>query len=265
MDVVRAALGEQKVNFYGLSYGTYLGAVFTQMFPERSDRIVLDSAIDPDRYWEGLVQDWGPSDEIALDDWAVWAAARDEEFRLGATPQQVRAKVEELVRVVNRTPIVVDDFAIDDHWLPFILHSLLWNFRLNEPLAATVRELADDAGGPPTASRTPRLRAIVAALRDNENSVLAQMSAHPSIPPGTGATSRRAGPRNRCSARWRATSSRALSGLGRSNRRPWSAMRCPCSSCRRREIRELPTPTPSGCTSICRRRGWSRWKTSAST
>jgi pimeloyl-ACP methyl ester carboxylesterase len=150
MDVVRAALGEQKVNFYGLSYGTYLGAVFTQMFPERSDRIVLDSAIDPDRYWEGLVQDWGPSDEIALDDWAVWAAARDEEFRLGATPQQVRAKIEELVRVVNRRPIVIDDFAIDDHWLPFILHSLLWNFRLNEPLAQTVRELADDAGGPPT-------------------------------------------------------------------------------------------------------------------
>ncbi|NQE68587.1 Tripeptidyl aminopeptidase [Nocardia gamkensis] len=176
MDVVRAALGEQKVNFYGLSYGTYLGAVFTQMFPDRSDRIVLDSAIDPDRYWEGLVQDWGPSDEIALDDWAVWAAARDEEFRLGATPQQVRAKVEELVRVVNRRPIVIDDFAIDDHWLPFILHSLLWNFRLNEPLAETVRELADDAGGPPTASRTPRLRAIVAALRDNENSVLAQIA-----------------------------------------------------------------------------------------
>ncbi|MEU6831916.1 alpha/beta hydrolase [Nocardia beijingensis] len=176
MDVVRAALGEEKINFYGLSYGTYLGAVFTQMFPERSDRIVLDSAIDPDRYWTGLVQDWGPADEIALDDWAVWAAARDAEFRLGATPQQVRAKIEELVRIVNRQPIVIDGFAIDDHWLPFILHALLWNFRLNEPLAATVRELADAAGGPPTTAQTPRLRAIVAALRDNENSVLAEIA-----------------------------------------------------------------------------------------
>ncbi|MGK8521250.1 alpha/beta hydrolase [Nocardia asteroides] len=176
MDIVRAVLGERKVNFYGLSYGTYLGAVFTQMFPEHSDRIVLDSAIDPDRYWTGLVQDWGPADEIALDDWAVWAAAHDREYRLGATPQQVRAKIEELVRLVARQPIVIDGFAIDDHWLPFILHALLTNYRLNEPLAATVRELADDAGGPPTTSRTPRLRAIVQALRDNENSVLAQIA-----------------------------------------------------------------------------------------
>ncbi|MGY2006903.1 alpha/beta hydrolase [Nocardia gipuzkoensis] len=176
IDIVRAALGEQKINFYGLSYGTYLGAVFTQMFPERGDRIVLDSAIDPDRYWTGLVQDWGPADEIALDDWAVWAAARDDEFRLGATPRQVRATVEELVRVVARQPVVIDGFAIDDHWFPFILHALLTNFRLNEPLAATVREIADDAGGPPTTSRTPRLRAIVQALRDNENSVLAQIA-----------------------------------------------------------------------------------------
>ncbi|WP_218022232.1 alpha/beta hydrolase [Nocardia amamiensis] len=176
IDVVRAALGERTINFYGLSYGTYLGAVLTQMFPERIDRIVLDSAIDPDRYWTGLVQDWGPADEIALDDWAGWAAARDGEFRLGATPQQVRATIENLVRVAARQPIVIDGFAINDHWLPFILHALLTNFRLNEPLAATVRELADAAGGPPTTSRTPRLRAIVQALRDEENSTLAQIA-----------------------------------------------------------------------------------------
>ncbi len=176
IDIVRAALGEHTINFYGLSYGTYLGAVFTQMFPERTDRMVLDSAIDPDRYWTGLVQDWGPADEIALDDWAAWAALRDGEFRLGATPQQVRAKIEELVRIVARQPIVIDGFAINDHWLPFILHSLLTNFRLNEAMATTVREIADAAGGPPTTSRSPRLRAIVQALRDEENSALAQIA-----------------------------------------------------------------------------------------
>lgn len=176
MDIVRGALGEEKANFYGVSYGTYLGAVFTQMFPDTIDRVVLDSAIDPDRYWEGLVQDWGPADEIALDDWAGWVSGRDDEFRLGTTPQQVRAKIEDLVRIAARQPIVIDGFAIDDHWLPFILHGLLMNFRLNEAMAATVREIADAAGGPPTTSRTPRLRAIVEALRDNENSVLAQIA-----------------------------------------------------------------------------------------
>lgn len=176
MDIVRSALREEKISYYGTSYGTYLGAVYTQMFPQRADRIVLDSAIDPDRYWEGLVQDWGPADEIALDDWAAWAATRDDTYRLGATPQQVRAGIEELVRAAARQPIVVDGFAVDDHWLPFILHGTLMNYRINAAVAETVRELADAVGGPPTTSRSPRLAAIVAALRDGENSTLAQIA-----------------------------------------------------------------------------------------
>ncbi|MFI9405516.1 alpha/beta hydrolase [Nocardia sp. NPDC052316] len=176
IDIVRGVLGEQTIDYFGLSYGTYLGAVFTQMFPERSGRIVLDSAIDPDRYWEGLVQDWGPADELALDDWATWAATEDDTYHFGATPQQVRGTVEGLVRTVARQPIVVDGFAVDDHWLPFVLHGMLMNFRLNAPLADTLRELADAAGGPPTTAKSPRLKAIVTALRDGENSTLAQIA-----------------------------------------------------------------------------------------
>ncbi|PXX65633.1 alpha/beta hydrolase family protein [Nocardia tenerifensis] len=176
IDVVRGVLGEPKIDYFGLSYGTFLGAVFTQMFPERSGRIVLDSAIDPDRYWEGLVQDWGPADERALDEWAAWAATKDDTYRLGATPQLVRATVENLVRTAARQPIVVDDFAVDDHWLPFVLHGMLMNFRLNEKLADVVRELADAAGGPPIKARAPWLSAIVSALRDGEDSTLAQIA-----------------------------------------------------------------------------------------
>ncbi|WP_378735154.1 alpha/beta hydrolase [Nocardia brasiliensis] len=176
MDVVRGVLGEPKIDYFGLSYGTYLGAVFTQMFPERSGRIVLDSAIDPDRYWAGLVQDWGPADEIALDDWAGWAATKDDTYHFGSTPQQVRTTIEDLVRTAARQPIVIDGFAVDDHWLPFVLHGLLTNFRLNVAMAETVREIADAAGGPPTTARSPRLGAILKALRDGENSALAQIA-----------------------------------------------------------------------------------------
>ena len=50
MDLLRAALGEQKLSYLGYSYGTYLGAVYTQMFPGRADRVVLDSAVDPASY-----------------------------------------------------------------------------------------------------------------------------------------------------------------------------------------------------------------------
>ena len=47
MDVMRALVGDRDLNFFGYSYGTYLGAVYTELFPDNVGRVVLDSAMDP--------------------------------------------------------------------------------------------------------------------------------------------------------------------------------------------------------------------------
>ena len=47
LDLIRAALGDEKLNYLGWSYGTKLGAIYADMFPHRVGRMVLDSAIDP--------------------------------------------------------------------------------------------------------------------------------------------------------------------------------------------------------------------------
>lgn len=47
LDRIRAALGEDKLDYLGWSYGTKLGAIYADMFPDRVGRMVLDSAIDP--------------------------------------------------------------------------------------------------------------------------------------------------------------------------------------------------------------------------
>ena len=47
MDVLRAALGDKKLTYYGGSYGTYLGAKYAQLFPRRIRAMVLDGALDP--------------------------------------------------------------------------------------------------------------------------------------------------------------------------------------------------------------------------
>ncbi|GAA0648933.1 alpha/beta hydrolase [Streptomyces thermocarboxydovorans] len=47
MDIVRAALGDQKLNFVGASYGTFLGATYAGLYPDRAGRLVLDGALDP--------------------------------------------------------------------------------------------------------------------------------------------------------------------------------------------------------------------------
>lgn len=46
MDVLRAALGEAEMRYYGASYGTKLGATYADLFPSRVGRLVLDGAID---------------------------------------------------------------------------------------------------------------------------------------------------------------------------------------------------------------------------
>ncbi|TXK18436.1 alpha/beta hydrolase [Homoserinibacter sp. GY 40078] len=47
LDLIRAALGDETLTYLGYSYGTYLGAVYAELFPDRAGRLVLDGAIDP--------------------------------------------------------------------------------------------------------------------------------------------------------------------------------------------------------------------------
>jgi len=47
LDVLRAAMGDKKLNFYGLSYGTFLGQVLVNTFPTRVGRVVLDGVVNP--------------------------------------------------------------------------------------------------------------------------------------------------------------------------------------------------------------------------
>jgi len=47
MDVLRAALGDSTLHYLGYSYGTQLGATYAALFPQRVGRLVLDGAVDP--------------------------------------------------------------------------------------------------------------------------------------------------------------------------------------------------------------------------
>ncbi|MEU3857052.1 alpha/beta hydrolase [Streptomyces sp. NPDC028722] len=105
MDVVRAVLGEKKISYLGYSYGTYLGAVYTQLFPRRTDRFVLDSAVDPARVWRGMIQIWAEGSEPAFTRWTKWTAQHHRTYQLGTTPAQVRKTFWDLVARADRTPI----------------------------------------------------------------------------------------------------------------------------------------------------------------
>lgn len=47
LDVMRAVLGDARINYVGFSYGTQIGAAYAELFPDRVGRFVLDGAVDP--------------------------------------------------------------------------------------------------------------------------------------------------------------------------------------------------------------------------
>ena len=114
MDVIRAALGEKKISYLGYSYGTYLGAVYTQLFPGHTDRVVLDSALDPTRYGPQMFPDMDASNETALRSWARWVADRNGTYHLGNTRVAVLSTIDSIVKSAAKKPLQVGDFRVSD-------------------------------------------------------------------------------------------------------------------------------------------------------
>jgi len=50
MDALRAAVGDEQLTYLGYSYGTFLGATYASLFPDRHRAMVLDGALDADQY-----------------------------------------------------------------------------------------------------------------------------------------------------------------------------------------------------------------------
>ncbi|MFJ2754487.1 alpha/beta hydrolase [Nocardioides sp. NPDC087217] len=147
MDRIRAALGESKLSYAGASWGTHLGAVYTTLFPQRSDRIVLDSNMGPggwdyagDRLWSQGVEDTFPA-------FARFAAANHREYDLGKTPAQVRAKYFELAGQLEKKPIPTPDGPFDHVAFRLINFGLLYG-PTQLPLLADIWQ-AVDANQPP--------------------------------------------------------------------------------------------------------------------
>ncbi|AZP21011.1 alpha/beta hydrolase [Streptomyces aquilus] len=92
LDVLRAALGEERLTFMGASYGTYFGALYATLFPSHVRRMVFDAAVNPDPeevwYRNNLAQSAAFEDRWA--DFREWAARHDKAYGLGDTAEKVQ-------------------------------------------------------------------------------------------------------------------------------------------------------------------------------
>ncbi|MFF4398179.1 alpha/beta hydrolase [Streptomyces sp. NPDC001480] len=106
LDRIRAALGERKISAWGVSYGTYIGAVYNELFPDRTDRFVLDSNDNPDvrveRAWFAAYEG-GVEDNFA--EFAEWASRPGNPERVAGTPAEVRRLFLRLAAHLDREPL----------------------------------------------------------------------------------------------------------------------------------------------------------------
>lgn len=111
MDVVRAALGEKKLNYYGVSYGTLLGQLYAEQFPRRTGRMVLDSVADPTQ-WPGDSAAQALAFETALRVFVDSCLTRGN-CALGSNRDAIVKRIDDLTTRLDATPLTVDaDTAI---------------------------------------------------------------------------------------------------------------------------------------------------------
>ncbi|TGZ13364.1 protease [Streptomyces sp. S816] len=106
LDVLRAALGEDRLTFLGASYGTYYGSLYAAMFPSHVRRMVLDAAVNPDpgQIWYRGNLDQSAAFEKRWADVRDWIARHNDVYRLGDTPRKVQGSYDTAAARLARRP-----------------------------------------------------------------------------------------------------------------------------------------------------------------
>ena len=104
MESLREALGQETINFYGFSYGTYLGSVYATLHPTRVRRFVLDSNVDPRTVWyrANLNQDVAFDRNLGI--YFRWLARYDRVYHLGSRPAAVERRFYRQLTRLDRHP-----------------------------------------------------------------------------------------------------------------------------------------------------------------
>ena len=157
MDLLRQAVGDEELNYVGYSYGTFLGATYGQLFPDRIRTMVLDGTVDPAAYVgegddRGLGRRMGQhvaADETYQEFLRLCAEAGEENCALAGLgdPEQV---MDDLFEQLKETPVEVEqpdgstmEFGYDDAVIT-IFQSLYSPMQWGD-LAATLAALVEPA------------------------------------------------------------------------------------------------------------------------
>ncbi|MFD3571344.1 alpha/beta hydrolase [Streptomyces sp. NPDC058667] len=128
LDVIRRALDAPKINYLGYSYGTYLGAVYARLHPDRVRRMALDSVVNPHGVWyeDNIAQDY--AFDTRHKDFMAWVARQDAVYKLGSDPAAVEAAWYRMRDALREAPAggKVGPGELEDTFLPGGYYNGYW-------------------------------------------------------------------------------------------------------------------------------------------
>lgn len=108
LDILRAALGDQKLTYLGYSYGTRIGSAYAEAFPQNVRAMVLDGALDPTETTADQIVKQNAGFQQAFDAYAADCAAKAR-CPLGADPKQATPRFQALTRPLLDRPLRTQD------------------------------------------------------------------------------------------------------------------------------------------------------------
>ncbi|MFE7166562.1 alpha/beta hydrolase [Streptomyces sp. NPDC057616] len=105
MDLMRQVLGDDKLYYFGISYGTELGGVYAHLFPKKVGRAVFDAVVDPTQDAEQSSLGQAKGFQLALDNFAADCTSKTTDCPIGDTAQDVKDRIAKLLKDLDSKPI----------------------------------------------------------------------------------------------------------------------------------------------------------------
>lgn len=129
MDVMRALAGDQRLNYFGVSYGTFLGAMYADLFPKKVGRFVLDSAMSPNQTDLQEMDYDIQGFESSIDAFVDWCVARSD-CALGKDKDAAKGRIIDLLDDVERNGLTTSKpglQTIGEGWVGFAIFMCLYS------------------------------------------------------------------------------------------------------------------------------------------
>lgn len=150
MDILRAALGEAKLDYLGKSYGTFLGATYADLFPTHIGRMVLDGALAPDLTPDELLLGQAKGFETATKAWAA-DCVDSGSCPLGSSVDAVMTGLRDLLAKLDATPATVEGDArvreLTEGWAAYGVAAAMYDQGMWDTLTTALKPLVEKNDG----------------------------------------------------------------------------------------------------------------------